>query len=448
MSDNTLVEAADLLNSGATIKEVVDKFNVSLDKAKKISQIANMTKVISTSEPNLQEKFKDLGYKALVLNPLFKEKDIDGIKEILESIDSNIKRDDLKLLPEALKLKRDRLAEAKRDAEYKMSYLKETEKEIEGKIVELQESKKKIDESMGFLNDIEDKKTKEFLMEHLGVAKGKIVLYKRLDIAWQQTLKQLGAIRYNQATFTWEIIDIDKLNKQTERRIKNKNNMYYDPDKATGMFAHRYPDDPVYKNAIGLGYSLLEEVRKTEKELKELKKKKREINKSLKELKGTKVQTYMEAAEVSNHLSEYEIIDHRRLQNAGMRYLYNAEQVAITEVAEENYRFDVVGYNQDGQITIIEAKASIADFRSDDKFHKYTHYCNNMYFIFEKDIYKWYESEICNKIKDYNIGVLVETKDSAVIMNESGCWSINEDMKNSLIYKVNRMLSRKFIYGR
>lgn len=448
MSDNILADAVELLIAGATIKEVINKFNISLDKAKKISQIANMTKAISALETNLKDRFKDLGYKALVLNPLFKENDIDGIKEILESIDCNIKREDLKLLPEALKVKRERLAKAKEDAENQMNYLRKTEAEIGEKIKEIEENKKKINESMGFLNDIEDRKAKEFLMEHLGVAKGKIVLYKRLDISWQQYLKQRKAIRYNKSTFTWEVINIEELKRQTENRIKNKKDIYYDYNKAWGPYGKFAPEQPEYKNAVGIGLSLLEEEKKNKKDLKELKKQKKEINKNLKELKGTKVQTYIEAAEVSNHLSQYKIIDHRRLQNAGMRYLYTNGQVVITEVAKENYRFDVVGYNQDGGITIIEAKASIEDFRGDDKFHKYMHYCNKMYFIFEKYIYEWHKPEIYNKIRDFHIGVLVETKDGAIIMNESGYWDMDKKIKYSLMYKINRMLSRKFIYGR
>lgn len=45
----------------------------------------------------------------MVLNSLFKDNDIDGIKEIVESVEINIKREQLKSLPEAIKLKRYRL---------------------------------------------------------------------------------------------------------------------------------------------------------------------------------------------------------------------------------------------------------------------------------------------------------------------------------------------------
>lgn len=448
MDNDILDKGIELLNSGSTIKEIVEKLNISVDKAKKISQIANMNKIISTLELNLKNKFKKLGFKALVLNPIFKENDIDGIKEILESIDINIKRDELKLLPIALKEKRKRLIRAKENAENEINHLKQTEDEINSKIEEMKENKKEIEKSMGFLNDIEDKNTKKFLMEHLGVSKGKIVLYKRLDISWQQYLKQRKAIIYNKSTFTWEVANMEELKRQTQNRFKNKKDMYYDYTKATGLFQDFAPKEAEYKNAIGIGSSLLEQEKQIEKDLKELKKQKRNINKNLKELKGTKIQSYMDSVEISNYISEYEIINHRKLQDIGMKYLYNDNQVVATEITVNNYRFDVIGYNKDKEITIIEAKASIEDFRNDNKFYKYLLYCDRMYFIFEKYIYEHYLLEINQKIKNYNIGILVATENRAVIIKESSIHNINQQIKDNIIYTINRILSRKFIYGR
>lgn len=448
MNSYILSEAIENLNSGMSIKDLIEQYSITLDQAKKISQISNMQKSIGSLEQSLQEKFINLGYKALVLNPLFKDNDIDGIREILESIDTSIKRDDLKLMPEALRIKRDRLKNAKINAEIMVKELKDIELETEIKIQELEENKKKIEESMSFLSDVEDTMAKEFLMEHLGVAKGKIVLYKRLDISWQQALKRKGTIKYNESTFTWEITDLTDLKRQAERRVKNNNNMYYDPDKATGIYASYYPDNPVYKNAAGLSISILEAIKGNERELKELKKKRKEINKNLQKLKSTNIQTYLESAEVANHLSEHDILKHRKLQNAGMRYLYNADNVAVVEVPQDNYRFDVIGYNQSGNITIIEAKASIEDFRTDNKFDKYIYYCNKMYFIFDEDTYIWYRSEIDKKLESYNIGILVENKDNAIVKIESGIWHMLEDERYSLMFRINRILSRKFIYGR
>lgn len=448
MSNNILNEGIELLNSGLTIKEIVKKLDISLDKAKKISQIANMNEIISVLNPNLKDKFKKLGFKVLVLNPLFKDGDINGIKEILESVDISIKRDELKILPEALKIKRERLKNAKIRAKYAIENLEQIESEIEKNILENKANKKKIDESIGFLNDVENKKAKEFLMEHLGVAKGKIVLYKRLDIAWQQSLKRNGVIKYNNSDYTWEITNLDELKRQTEKRVIKNNNMFYDCNKATGMYADRYPEDPVYKKAEGLNVSIMDSLKENEKQIKELRRKKREVNRELKELKGTKVQSYIESAEIANYLSEHEILTHRRLQNSGMRYLYNNEHVSIVELSQDTYRFDVIGYDKNGLLTIIEAKASIEDFRADEKFNRYITYCNKMYFIFTENTFIRYENEIYKKIKPYKIGVLIESKNNAICKIESDIWNSKMEQKQELIFKINRILSRKFIYGR
>jgi hypothetical protein len=42
---------------------------------------------------------------------------------------------------------------------------------------------------------------------------------------------------------------------------------------------------------------------------------------------------------------------------------------------------DVIGYNSKGHITIIEVKASLADFKQDDKWDTYLNYCDEYYFL-------------------------------------------------------------------
>ena len=54
MSNNILNEGIELLNLGLTIKEIIEKLDISLDKAKKISQIYNMNKKISSLNLNLR----------------------------------------------------------------------------------------------------------------------------------------------------------------------------------------------------------------------------------------------------------------------------------------------------------------------------------------------------------------------------------------------------------
>lgn len=43
-------------------------------------------------------------------------------------------------------------------------------------------------------------------------------------------------------------------------------------------------------------------------------------------------------------------------------------------------RADLVGISKDGEISIVEVKSSLADFRSDNKWHEYRDYCDKLYF--------------------------------------------------------------------
>lgn len=441
-----MYKAIEALKNGSSIQDISSLYKYSLDKSKKLSQIANMQKFISTLPEELRRKFSQLGFKALVLNPLFKNKDLEGIKEILEKITVDIKRDELKQFPKALYEKRKDIEKAKSEAARKMKELIKTQEEISARIIELDLNKKKIEETLTFLSGASEK-AKAFLMEHLGVANGKYVLYKRLDISWQNSLKQKNVIAYNECTYTWEINNLEELTKQAERRIKNNNNMLYDPDKARGIYSSWYPSNPYYKNALGLDTSILDSIKANERELKQLSKKKSEISKSLKKMKSSTIHGYICSAEVSNVLSQNRIIAHKRLQNYAMRYLFTEGFITGTEISHKSFRFDVLGINEN-EVIIIEAKASISDFKSDNKFYKYIPYCNKLFFVFDMKTYLLYSDVINNKIEKYGVGILVQNDDDISVIKDSNTWSMDDGTKNALKFSLSRELSRNFIYGK
>ena len=47
-------------------------------------------------------------------------------------------------------------------------------------------------------------------------------------------------------------------------------------------------------------------------------------------------------------------------------------------------RADLVALFPDGQITIVEIKSSVADFRADSKWHHYLEYCDRFYFAVDE----------------------------------------------------------------
>lgn len=48
-------------------------------------------------------------------------------------------------------------------------------------------------------------------------------------------------------------------------------------------------------------------------------------------------------------------------------------------------RVDVAALGKDGRIAFVEVKSSLADFRSDDKWHTYLEYCDTFYFAVAPD---------------------------------------------------------------
>ena len=66
----------------------------------------------------------------------------------------------------------------------------------------------------------------------------------------------------------------------------------------------------------------------------------------------------------------------------GTRRLLRARSIAtVTElVLADGRRPDIVGLGPDGAITIVEVKSSVADFRTDRKWHHYRAFCDYLYF--------------------------------------------------------------------
>lgn len=70
-----------------------------------------------------------------------------------------------------------------------------------------------------------------------------------------------------------------------------------------------------------------------------------------------------------------------------MRGLAGAEIVFAAELTLANgRRADLVGLDKSGKITIVEIKSSIADFKSDTKWHEYKHFSDYFYFATHPDV--------------------------------------------------------------
>ena len=443
-NDDISLKVIEELALGKSISEVSLEYKISIDQAKKLSRLNYMKQQVKEIPTLLQDKFTGLGLKALVLAPLFKSNDMEGLQDILQSIERNIKRDTLAKMLLALDEKRKHIDEAKEKIHHHMRGLESKENEINDMIQNLHIVEAQLDEIFIFLKDVSPE-AKDFLMEHLGIKEGNVVLAKRLYYTWQQELKRNNIIEYDCYSYSWPIKDIDKLIAATKKKLTNKRSrecMYFDTKKDP------WNSSAEYQKVTGVDANLKKLFKDNQNEIKILNKERKKLLKSIKEVKSKSAMSYMEAAILSNELSSKDIETHALLQDQGMKWLFEQGYVCATELSISTYRFDVIGYSKENNITIIEAKASREDFQRDNKWYNYMNYCNNFYFIFHE--YEWCDVkwEAMEQAKNKGTGILI-VKDNKRVEMIQECLYRSEPLVDVEVLKFNtaRVCSKKIIYG-
>ena len=79
--------------------------------------------------------------------------------------------------------------------------------------------------------------------------------------------------------------------------------------------------------------------------------------------------------------SNPEIDDARALMRGATRLLWQMGFSAIPEfILPDGRRADLAALGRKGEITIVEIKSGVADFRADNKWQNYSGYCDRIYF--------------------------------------------------------------------
>jgi hypothetical protein len=130
-TDETSIEVLEDFCHGKTFSYIINKYDISVEQAKNLSRLHLIYQQLELLPQSLQTKLKALGLKVLVLSPLIKANDIDGIQDILQSVDTNIKRDALMRMIPALNEKRMLLKGAQNKIEYKSNDSTHTEERME-----------------------------------------------------------------------------------------------------------------------------------------------------------------------------------------------------------------------------------------------------------------------------------------------------------------------------
>jgi hypothetical protein len=98
-------------------------------------------------------------------------------------------------------------------------------------------------------------------------------------------------------------------------------------------------------------------------------------------------------------------------------------------------RVDVIGVDDEGRITIVEIKTSVADFRSDGKWPEYLDFCDYFYFAVPEDFPRDLLPGTC--------GVMVADAYEALILVPSETRPVNGSRRRSLILRFARAAAER-----
>ena len=185
-TDPISLEIFEQFRKGATPKILLADYPISLDQGKKLSRVFNYQVAAQKClKPELFKRLQELGLKIIVLADFFKEQDWDGLSETLQSVDTDIKRDELALYPSLLKEKRKRITNGINQINYKIAYFEQQEAMLVNTITRLENEMNTIQGKLGLIKDY-DKKIVEFLLDHIGMVCDNLCLRKRLDYIQQK----------------------------------------------------------------------------------------------------------------------------------------------------------------------------------------------------------------------------------------------------------------------
>lgn len=447
--DEISQKCLDALASGLGPKELTAKYPVSLDQAKRLSRL---NKLYNLAEPHLTPelfmKLKTLGQKVLMWSKVFKNQDWESLAELITATDTDTKRDTYQYMVQAVAEKRQRVEDIANNYQMLLDQLQQKEDEINKAKKEHQEYLTQVKK---FINEIENypEEVKKVLMEILARLKDdkievgfkdynvKYCLARRLIEDWQKELKRKGIIYYDHYNYIWYVLNFEKFVTQVEERLKNKRKKFYHED---GGY-YRY-------HGSRINTKLRDSLDKVNDKIKQLESERRQIKRQLNQAKKKDPKSFLENVLVSNQLSAKDIETHGRLQVQGLKWLFNKEFAAVAELVHEHYRFDAIGFDRNGKIIIIEAKASYEDFSRDIKWQEYLKYCDELYFMIPDRI-RYYG--VFGELNKKGAGLLSLSKGGKLKEVYGAPLSFKgkmpQDLRQELMFKISRLASRWATYG-
>ncbi len=128
----------------------------------------------------------------------------------------------------------------------------------------------------------------------------------------------------------------------------------------------------------------------------------------------------------------------RAVTRGAARLLENLGQGVLTEFSlATGRRVDVIGIDRAGTVTVIEVKASVADFRGDRKWREYLDFCDRFYFAvaadFPRDLLP--DDDIC--------GVIIADRFGAEILREAATEKLSAARRKAVTLRFARTASQR-----
>jgi hypothetical protein len=120
------------------------------------------------------------------------------------------------------------------------------------------------------------------------------------------------------------------------------------------------------------------------------------------------------------------------------RLMHQMDEGCLTEFTlKTGRRVDLIAIDRKGAFTVIEVKSSVADFRSDNKWHEYLDFCDRFYFAVPLDF--------PTDILPTECGLMVADGYGSEILRESPPGAMNAARRKALTLRFARTAATRLV---
>lgn len=218
-----------MLRAGMRHAEVAKELEMSIDRVKRLSRLRV---ILENSREKLSNeaymKLEGLGFKALELSKTVRERDFDGLKDILTCMPQNVLKKDVRLYVDALERKNRHVSIEDSRLESSLNWLDRNVEACELQALMLRRTAQRQKKVRKAIKSCKNRHVKKFLEDHMGFYQGYVALKRRIDSGWLEELSSAGIIELKRDTenhYGYDvrvIMDLERFIKSLETRYENR----------------------------------------------------------------------------------------------------------------------------------------------------------------------------------------------------------------------------------